>query len=470
MLPLLLGLAAAPLPVRAQDSTATAIRTVVTAARHPWSRYPEFPRFIDDLLRLYTARADQPLWLDGAGRLDRAGQAALAELRNVRDDGLDPVDYDVPTLDSLARRLDPQAANALTPADRGRFDALLSVAYVRYLGHLHAGRRPPAVPLGGPELQGPRPDYAAALAAAVAGDSVARLARAMAPQLVQYRNLRLALARWRALAADSAPLAPRVRQLELALERLRWLPPIGRQRFIVVNIPAFELFAFDSTGGAGLPALQMPVIVGRALNTRTPMLLQAMRYIDFRPYWNVPRSILVKEILPALRKNANYLRRNDMEVVGARDRVLGDTPTPAVLQGLERGELRVRQRPGPANSLGLAKFVFPNAADVYLHGTPNPGLFARTRRDFSHGCVRVFDPAGLAEWVLRDQPGWSRARIDSAMAGKTTTRVLLSKPMPVVVFYTTAVVWPDGRTVFYPDIYGHDATLDRAMRAGPTVP
>jgi murein L,D-transpeptidase YcbB/YkuD len=215
----------------------------------------------------------------------------------------------------------------------------------------------------------------------------------------------------------------------------------------------------------------MPVIVGRALDTRTPVLLQTLRYMDFQPYWNVPRSILVKEMLPAMRRNPNYLRANDMEVVGARDAVIGDAVTPGVLRGLQRGELRVRQRPGPTNSLGAVKFVFPNAANVYLHGTPAPELFTRTRRDFSHGCIRLADPAGLAEWVLRGQADWDRSRIDAAMApAARPTRVLLPKPMPVIVFYTTAVVWPDGAVWFYPDIYGHDAALDAALRAGPAVP
>lgn len=271
-------------------------------------------------------------------------------------------------------------------------------------------------------------------------------------------------------AALNVPPAKRVEQIELALERLRALPPIGRQRFLVVNIPAFQLFAFDSVGGTGVPALQMRVVTGKALDTRTPLLFEELRYVEFRPYWNVPRSILVKEILPLLRRRPGYLLLNRMEIVGARDLVLGDSVTPQLLRGLSAGLLRVRQRPGPRNALGLAKFVFPNAASVYMHGTPDTVLFAHTRRDFSHGCIRVEDPAGLAAWVLRDQPAWPPPAIEAAMAGTITTRALLTRPMPVVVFYTTAVAVPDGTIRFYPDIYGHDRELTEALRAGTEPP
>ena len=272
------------------------------------------------------------------------------------------------------------------------------------------------------------------------------------------------------IAEIDTPFPRRVRQIELALERLRWLPPIGRQRFVVVNIPAFQLFAFDSVGGTGVPALSMRVIVGSALDTRTPVLFERMRYVEFRPYWNVPRSIEVKEIVPLLQRDSNYLSRNNMEIVGARDSVIGSVVSAEILERLRRGELRVRQRPGAGNALGLAKFVFPNSAAVYLHGTPRPDLFAQTRRDFSHGCIRVEDPVALAQWVLRDQPRWSRSRILAAQEGPSPRRAWLTRAMPVVIFYTTAVAAPDGSAWFYNDIYGHDRKLDEALRAGPLSP
>jgi murein L,D-transpeptidase YcbB/YkuD len=272
------------------------------------------------------------------------------------------------------------------------------------------------------------------------------------------------------VAEINTPFQQRARQIELALERLRWLPPIQGQRFLVVNVPAFQLFAFDSAGGSGVPSLSMRVIVGKALDTRTPVMLEQLRYVEFRPYWNVPRSIVVGEIVPLLQRNPRYLQENDMELVGPGDRVVGSVVSSEVLAQLRRGELRVRQRPGPGNSLGLVKFVFPNSAAVYLHGTPRTELFTQTRRDFSHGCIRVENPTELAAWVLRDQPRWGRQEITAAQNGRSTTRAWLTSPMPVIVFYTTAVAAPDGSAWFYADIYGHDRELDEALRAGPISP
>jgi L,D-transpeptidase YcbB len=265
-------------------------------------------------------------------------------------------------------------------------------------------------------------------------------------------------------AALAVPLTSRIRQVELALERLRWLPDVGGERLVALNIPMFRLGTWDGAGTSG-PVLRMRAIVGRALITETPVFTAMMRSVVFRPYWNVPRSILVKEILPALARDSRLLRRSDFEIVdGQSDEAHVVPPTPDAVARLRAGTLRLRQRPGPANALGLVKFVFPNDADVYLHGTPARELFERPRRDFSHGCVRVEDPTGLAEWVLRDEPGWDRARIEAAMAATVSSRATLSKPIRVVLFYTTAaVVSEDGTLHFADDIYGHDATLADAL-------
>jgi L,D-transpeptidase YcbB len=270
------------------------------------------------------------------------------------------------------------------------------------------------------------------------------------------------------VAEINVPFAWRVRQIELALERLRWLPPIGHQPFVVVNVPAFQLFAFDSVGGTGAPALSMRVIVGNALDTRTPVLFERMRYVELRPYWYIPLSITLKEVLPQVRKDSSYLRRNQIEIVERGGKLWDTLPDSDVIARLAGDELRLRQRPGGRNPLGLVKFVFPNAASVYLHGTTRPDLFGQTRRDFSHGCIRVEDPTGLAEWVLRDQPRWNRAALEASQHDSATTRVPLTRAMPVVVWYTTAVAAPSGEAWFYPDIYGHDRTLDQALRPQST--
>ena len=270
------------------------------------------------------------------------------------------------------------------------------------------------------------------------------------------------------IAALNVSPAYRVRQIALSLERLRWLPDLGRGRFIVVNIPAFRLWAFDSLGTEGAPSRDMAVIVGRrALNTRTPGFVDEMRYLIFRPYWNVPLSIARNEIVPAARKDPSYLDRNDMEIVqGPGDDARLVAGTAENLELVASGQLRVRQRPGPGNALGLVKFIFPNDANVYLHGTPATQLFDRARRDFSHGCVRVENPVGLAEWVLSDVAGWDRSRIEDAMAASESERVHLTAPIPVLLFYTTAIARADGTVAFYEDLYGHDGRLLRALGGG----
>jgi murein L,D-transpeptidase YcbB/YkuD len=272
------------------------------------------------------------------------------------------------------------------------------------------------------------------------------------------------------VAAVNVPFGWRVRQIELALERLRWLPPIGHQRFLVVNVPAFQLFAFDSVGGTGSPAISMRVIVGNALDTRTPVLFERMRYIEFRPYWYVPASITTLEIVPQLQANPEYLARNEIDILARGGRIVDSTLTPEMVERLRRGELRLRQRPGANNPLGLVKFVFPNAASIYLHGTTRPDLFAQSRRDFSHGCIRVEDPTTLAAWVLQDQSRWNRAAIIAAQGGTATLRAPLTRAMPVVVWYATAVAAPDGAAWFYSDLYGHDLSLNAALQPAELYP
>ncbi|WP_395139854.1 murein L,D-transpeptidase [Schlegelella aquatica] len=264
-------------------------------------------------------------------------------------------------------------------------------------------------------------------------------------------------------AALNVPLADRVRQIELAMERLRWVPRIA-ERFVAVNIPMFRLWAGDSTTATS-PPLAMRVIVGRALDTETPVMFDQMRYLVFSPYWNVPRSITRNEILPALRRDPHYLERHQMELVrGERDDSPVVAATPEALEALARGELRVRQRPGPKNSLGQVKFIFPNDASVYLHGTPARELFGRDRRDMSHGCVRVEDPVALAQWLLHHKPQWTRERILEAMEAGRPTQVNLGRPVPVLLFYVTAMVMPDtGAVHFAQDIYGHDRRLLEAL-------
>jgi L,D-transpeptidase YcbB len=238
---------------------------------------------------------------------------------------------------------------------------------------------------------------------------------------------------------------------------------------VFVNVPIFRLWASDPVRGE--EPLRMKVVVGQALDHRTPIFVDKMEYVIFRPYWNPPYSILTKEILPRARRDAGYLDKESMEIVASgADAAPALAATPENLEAVAKGKLFVRQKPGPKNSLGLAKFIFPNSDNVYMHGTPAPQLFARTRRDFSHGCIRLEDPAKLAEWVLRDNPAWTRARIDEAMQGERPTRVNLEEPLTVVIFYDTVHVNSEGVVHFVGDIYGHDRALDEALARGFPYP
>jgi murein L,D-transpeptidase YcbB/YkuD len=265
------------------------------------------------------------------------------------------------------------------------------------------------------------------------------------------------------IAAINVPVSQRVMQLDLALERYRWIPPKLAEPPIVVNIPEFRLRTMRSQAGG---YLSMNVVVGRAYRNQTPVFTGEMKYVIFRPYWNVPLSIQLSELVPKIRKDPNYLTANNYEVVDGNEQVITDgTVSDDVLGQLRDGELFIRQKPGPKNALGLVKFIFPNSYNVYLHSTPAPELFSRARRDFSHGCIRVQDPAALAAWVLRDK-GWDLDKIQAAMNGAQTLQVDLDHSIPVLIIYTTAVVEPDGQVHFFDDIYGYDRKLEQAVAAG----
>jgi len=271
------------------------------------------------------------------------------------------------------------------------------------------------------------------------------------------------------VAALDVSLAQRVRQLELAMERMRWLPDMSERPSVFVNLPLFRLWASDPKTGE--EPVRMNVVVGKSVGHMTPIFLDQMEYVIFRPYWNPPYSIIVKEIVPHARRDPGYLARENMEIVASGDDSAEALPTTAEnLSGVLAGRLRLRQKPGPSNSLGLAKFIFPNADNIYMHGTPAPHVFARARRDFSHGCIRLEDPARLAEWVLRDQPEWTRAKIDAAMQGERPTRVNLKQKLSVVLFYDTVHVNSEGVVFFVSDIYGDDRQLDAVLAQGYPYP
>jgi murein L,D-transpeptidase YcbB/YkuD len=257
-------------------------------------------------------------------------------------------------------------------------------------------------------------------------------------------------ATWRAL---TTPMSARVRQIERTLARWRELPPNPYARAIFINIPRFRLYAFPDLSSGESRLLRIDVVVGQVIrDLRTPVFTADMTHLIFRPYWDVPRSITRNEILPALVADPAYLVRNHFELVDSGGRVV--QATPAALEQLASGALRLRQQPGADNALGAVKFMLPNPHSVYLHDTPARTLFARTRRAFSHGCIRVGDPAALAEFVLREDAAWTPERITAAMQGEVPLRVDLAEPIRVYIVYGTAVAREDGSVLFLEDIYG----------------
>jgi murein L,D-transpeptidase YcbB/YkuD len=268
----------------------------------------------------------------------------------------------------------------------------------------------------------------------------------------------------------NVPVSDRARQLANAMERWRWLPPKFPEPPVVVNIPEFRLRAFE---GGEKVALAMNVVVGKAAPTKTPVFTDSIKFIVFRPYWSVPPGILRRNVIPGIEKSSGYIESQRFEVTDSSGRPVAASGD--VAAGLRSGKYFIRQKPGPKNSLGLIKFMFPNSHSVYLHSTPSTELFSRSRRDFSSGCIRVEKPAELAAFLLRDQPDggqqWTVEKVQAAMdSGKDNQQVNLKTPVPVLLLYETAVAEEDGTVHFFDDIYGHDRKLNAVLAKGPPYP
>ena len=432
-----------------------------------------------EALRVFYSRRDfAPLWSRDGSPTPQA-LAMMQILRTAQNYGLRPQDY------SEGLGGDPSlvaaAGNAARIRLESQFDIALSAAVMQFLTHLHFGRVDPKV--AGFNLGSSRPplnlvDLILKLATTISADEVIA---PLEPQFFHYALLKQALGRYRLLASGTAtasaselltaPYDRRVRQIELTLERWRWLPKFDSPP-IIVNIPQFRLFAFQSTRDRKAEILQMDVIVGRTYpKLRTPVFVADMKYVIFRPYWDIPYSITEHEMLPAIRANPDYLRRQHLEIVrGSDDATAALPPVQKNIDALAAGTLRLRQQPGNDNALGLMKFMFPNTYNVYLHSTPAHQLFSRARRAFSHGCIRVSDPAALAAYVLRNASGsWTPESIAAAMNGPGTLRVQLTKPIRVMILYGTALATEDGAVMFFEDIYGHDKTLEALLGLPPVV-
>jgi murein L,D-transpeptidase YcbB/YkuD len=501
-----------PCPTSAQPAPAAIRALAVQAGRSP--AMPTGP--YDErgwLERFYGPRKYAAAWNPSTAT------AALWVLRQAALQGLSPGDYGA---DALQRQM------RAGTADSAGFDVALTAAMLHYLADLRVGRVRSEYHTRKLDPRLRQYDPVERLRAGLAGGRLQAAVRAAEPGLQQYGRVKAALAHYRELSGQPYPPLPvpqakvtpgaaypaakalyerllllgdlpadapppegiyseamqegvehfqsrhgllddgvlgratvdalnvpparRVRQLELTLERLRWLPDFGPGPLIVVDLPAYRLSAMQN--GSAEEALEMRVVVG-ALKTETPLFVGQMRYLEFNPYWNVPRSILEKEILPKLARNAAYLAQNEMETV----------PLNATVADLHAGRARVRQRPGPKNALGAVKFALPNPMDIYLHSTPGRGVFERSRRDLSHGCIRVEHPAALAQFVLGRQRQWTADAIQEALQPGATRHVDLAQPIPVVIFYATASADSEGNAHFAADIYRRDAKLEQELAA-----
>jgi L,D-transpeptidase YcbB len=260
----------------------------------------------------------------------------------------------------------------------------------------------------------------------------------------------------------NVPMSARVVQLNNSLERWRWMPENFVNPRLFVNLPEFIVRAYDPDHTL---AFKMKIVDGQAKgNHDTPMFVRTMRYVVFRPYWNVPPSIIKKELVPHIqRSGVGYLAAKGYEVARGDGKVV----TEYTASDIEHLRYIVRQKPGPQNSLGLVKFLFPNEYDVYMHSTPELPLFNLTRRDRSHGCVRLEHADQMAEWVLQGQGDWDADKISDAMNGDKDNRTVnLKTTLPVIIGYFTATADEDGSIHFFNDIYGYDKALDAALDKG----
>ena len=239
----------------------------------------------------------------------------------------------------------------------------------------------------------------------------------------------------------NVPVTKRIEQLLMNMDRMRWLANNPSGNLIVVNIPEFVLHVYEGKQ----KAFDIDVVVGKE-GHNTMMFNGDLNQVVFSPYWNVPPSIVAKEILPAIEKNPNYIAKENMEITGNDD-----------------GLPVVRQKPGAGNALGKVKFLFPNSFNIYFHDTPAKSLFEKDKRAYSHGCIRLREPEKFANYVLRNQPEWTPEKISEAMNSGDEKYVKVKDPIPVVITYYTAWVDENGRLNFREDIYGHDARLAEKM-------
>lgn len=267
------------------------------------------------------------------------------------------------------------------------------------------------------------------------------------------------------LVALNVPVEERIRMLEINMERWRWIPHDLGERHILVNLARFELSVIDENQ----QIMSMHVVVGRPARS-TPVFSAQMQYLVFNPYWHIPTKIAVEDILPKVQKDPDYLKRQKIKVFQGWDDKAPEIESKTVNWSQLNSDnffYKLRQETGPQNALGRIKFMFPNKFSVYLHDTPARGLFRRTKRDFSAGCIRIAKPIELAEYLLKDNIDWPHDKILEAISSGERKIVRLSNSIPVHILYLTSWVGIDGKVYFFSDIYERDKAMMRALEERP---
>jgi murein L,D-transpeptidase YcbB/YkuD len=467
------------------DAYVDSLRPLVGSNRIAAMHWPDFTDFAPSVRQFYDDRNYEVAWVGDDGKPTKQAIAFIQAFGDAAKKGLNPADYDAGLW--LAREGKLGGKNA---DDVAAFDAAMTVNAMRYLSDLHAGRVNPThfnfeIDTASKHLD--LPEFVSDKAVDAA--DVPSLIRSIEPDNDQYRQLEDALGGYltqqqeasQPVPASNAPsalppaapvdpnLGAEIQKIDDSLERWRWLPDEYLHAPLMVNLPEFVVRGYKPDGSVDFT---MKVVVGKVQGQHdTPVFTHEMKFLIFRPFWNVPMSIIKKELTPHIaRSGVGYLAEKDFETVSAKGEHVNATAAE-----VEHGGVVVRQKPGPKNSLGLVKFMFPNPYDIYLHSTPEPQLFNRKVRDFSHGCVRVQDPAALAVWVLNRgnaAPGdWDLDKVNEAMnSGPDSHTVSLKQPIPIVLFYLTARVGDDGQVQFFDDLYGYDKALEDVLAKGRPYP
>jgi murein L,D-transpeptidase YcbB/YkuD len=401
--------------------------------------------------QFYESRGNLPAWIDGDKASPRLGML-LEALKHSEDHGLDPARY---RLDLLQQTVTQADENKRRYAIEGipEFDARLTYAYLQYAADLLGWSGNPKAIFTNWVRANNKSDLPQQLARAVSSNEVRETLEELAPTHSQYKGLQAALARERQNPTGHLD------RIRMNLVRWRWMPRELGDRYVFVNVPAYQMQVMEGEK----PVLAMRVIVGDPKH-QTPLFSDEMTTIVFSPNWNVPESIMRKEMLPRLVDDPGYLERQDIQVVGTSGQLIDaeavDWDDESAVAGLH-----FRQEPGPKNALGLVKFQFPNSFDVYMHDTPQDALFNKDRRALSHGCVRLENPLALAQYVLRDNPSWTMEKITAAMNAGEEHAVPLKEHLPVHIGYFTAWVNPDGSVTYTDDPYNLDENQSRMVTA-----